>query len=223
MYYKGDVNTTKVVRPTHVVIGADEYFIQNSSKVIPNNGIVNFYIVYKLLPKNISTDNALKNCLFGAVDATRADNRVTDPDKFTYSGYRFGFDHTGIFTHPKGGIARNVIIFEADMSDSVHASNKAQNILVLGKAFIQKINNTTIYAEKMYSPNFSVEIKIFVLSLHYNGDILFVNGQKVTQFKAKNSVIKNNAGVITLGSLTRAYSSSTIGRFLSKNINDIKM
>ena len=77
----------------------------------------------------------------------------------------------------------------------------------------------------MYSPNFSVENKIFILSLHYNGDnsYLFVNGQKVTQFKAKNSVIKNNAGVITLGSLIRAYSSSTIGRFLSKNINDIKM
>ena len=44
----------------------------------------------------------------------------------------------------------------------------------------------------MYSPNFSVENKIFVLSLHYNGDssYLFVNGQKVAQFKAKDSVIK---------------------------------
>ena len=37
----------------------------------------------------------------------------------------------------------------------------------------------------MYSPNFSVENKIFVLSSHYNGDnsYLFVNGQKVTQLK----------------------------------------
>ena len=170
LYYKGGVITTKLIRPTHVVIGADEYFIQNSSKVIPNNGIVNFYIVYKLQPKNISTDNAFKNCLFGVVDATRADNRVTVPDKFTYSGYGIGFDHTGTFTHPKGGIARKVIIFGADMSDSVHASNKTQNILVSGKAFIQKINNTTTYAEKTYSPNFSVENKILVLSLHYNRD-----------------------------------------------------
>ena len=172
MYYKGGVNTTKLIRPTHVVIGADEYFIQNSSKVIPNNWIVNFYIVYKLLPKNISTDNALRNCLFSVVDATRADNRVTDPDKFTYSGYGIGFDHTGTFTHPKGGIARNVIIFGADMPGSVHASNKTQNILVLGKAFIQKINNTAISIQyyKIYSPNFSVESKIFVFSLHYNRD-----------------------------------------------------
>ena len=68
------------------------------------------------------------------------------------------------------------------MSGSVHATNKTQNILVLGNAFIQKINNTAIHAEKMYSSNFSVENKIFVLSLHYNGDnsYLFVNGQKIT-------------------------------------------
>ena len=154
LYYKGDVITTKLIRPTHVAIGADEYFIQNGSKVIPDNGIVDFYIVFKLLLKNFSTDNALKNCLFGVVDATRADSRVIDPDKFTYSGYGIGI------TYPKGNIARNLIIFGADMSGSVHASNKTQNILVLGKAFIQKINNTTIYAENINSPNFSVENKI---------------------------------------------------------------
>ena len=83
------------MRPTHVVIGADEYFIQNSSKAIPNNRVVNFYIACKLLPKN----DALKNCLFGVVDAARADNRVTDPDKFTYSGYGIGFDHTGTYQY----------------------------------------------------------------------------------------------------------------------------
>ena len=130
--------------------------------------------------------------MFGVVDATRADDRVTDPDKFIYSGYGIRFDHTGTFAHPKGGIATNVIIFEADMSGSVHASIKTQKILVLGKAFIQKINNTAIYAEKIYSPNFSAENKIFVLSLHYNGgsSYLFVNDQKVIQFKAKDSVIE---------------------------------
>ena len=120
--------------------------------------------------------------MFGAIKASRPNN-TTDPDKYIYSGYDIGFDHTRTFTHSEGNSARNVIIFGADMSRLVHASNKTQNILVLGKAFIQKIN------EKMYSSNFSVENKIFVLSLHYNGDnsYLFVNGQKVTQFKAKNS------------------------------------
>ena len=66
------------------------------------------------------------------------------------------------------------------MSRSKHAKNKTQSILVLDRGFIQKVNDTTIYAEKMYSPNFSKENKIFVLSLHYNGDnsYLFVNGKK---------------------------------------------
>ena len=68
------------------------------------------------------------------------------------------------------------------MSGSVHASNKTKDFLVLGRDLIQLIENTIIYAEKTYSPNFSAEKKIFVLSLHYNGDnsFLFVNGQKVT-------------------------------------------
>ena len=82
------------------------------------------------------------------------------------------------------------IIFGDDMSGSVHASNKTKGFLVLGRGLIQLIENSTIYAEKVYSPNFSAENKIFVLSLHYNGDnyFLFVNGQKVTQFKAKDNI-----------------------------------
>ena len=83
--------------------------------------------------------------MFGTI---KADKPNKDPEKNIYSGYGIGFDHTGEFTHPKGNLARNVIIFRADMSRSAHASNKTQNILVLGKAFIQQINNTIIYAEK---------------------------------------------------------------------------
>ena len=46
--------------------------------------------------------------------------------------------------------ARNVIIFGTDVSSSVHARNKTKNILVLGKDLVQGLDNTTIYAEKMY-------------------------------------------------------------------------
>ena len=42
------------------------------------------------------------------------------------------------------------------MRSSVHANNKTRSILVLGKDFIQGLDNTTIYAEKMYSTNFTV-------------------------------------------------------------------
>ena len=44
----------------------------------------------------------------------------------------------------------------------------------------------------MYSPNFTLDDKIFCLSLHHNSDNshLFVNGKKVCKFKAKNSELK---------------------------------
>ena len=44
-----------------------------------------------------------------------------------------------------------------------------RNILVLGKGFIQGLDNTTIYAEKFYSINFTKTNTKFCLSLHYNG------------------------------------------------------
>ena len=63
--------------------------------------------------------------------------------------------------------------------------------------------------KKMYSPNFSAENKTFCLSLHYNDDTsyLFVNGKKVTQFKAKDFEI--NAIPIGLGALSTTSNLST--------------
>ena len=101
-------------------------------------------------------------------------------DKYKYQGHGIGFDLSGIFSHPNGGDGKNVVIFGADMTNSKHANNKAKDILVLGHGPIQKIDDTTIYAEKIYSPNFTVANKTFYLCLHYNGDnsYLFVNGKK---------------------------------------------
>ena len=62
-----------------------------------------------------------------------------------------------------------VIILGADMSSSVHANNKTKNILFLGKDFTQGLNNTAIYAEKLYSINFTEKNKKLCLSLHFNG------------------------------------------------------
>ena len=59
----------------------------------------------------------------------------------------------GNFNHTTS--ARNVIIFGADMSFSKHANNKPHNIYVMGKDYIQKINDTAIYAEKMFYRNFT--------------------------------------------------------------------
>ena len=73
------------------------------------------------------------------------------------------------------------------MSFSNHANNKATYIYVMGKDYVQKINDTTIYAEKMYYRNFTDPGKKFVLSLHYNSNnsYLFVSGRQEFKFKAK--------------------------------------
>ena len=112
------------------------------------------------------------------------------------------------------------------MSGSVHASNKTKDFLVLGKGLIQMIEKTTIYTEKTYSPNFSVENKTFVLSLHYNGDnyFLFVNGQTFTQFKTNDSLFSGtNTKILTLGTLTKPHPSGANNRLSPKNIKDTKM
>ena len=52
----------------------------------------------------------------------------------------------GSITHTTNG--RNVLIFGVDMSFSVHATNKANNIYVMGDGLTQGIHDTTLYAEK---------------------------------------------------------------------------
>ena len=95
----------------------------------------------------------------GAVSLTKH----VDIDQYKYSGHGIGFDRKEEFSFGIG-FGRNCIIFGADMSSSVHANNKTKNILVLGKDFVQRLGNTTIYAEKLYSINFTENNKRFCLS-----------------------------------------------------------
>ena len=117
-----------------------------------------------------------------------------DANKYHYKGYGIFFDESEQFSHTitEGGrahttLARIVIIFGADMGFSKHANNKRNNIYVMGKDYVQRTNDTTIYAEKMYYRNFTYLGKKFMLRLHYNGDdsYLFVNGRQELKFKAK--------------------------------------
>ena len=101
---------------------------------------------------------------------------------------RSQFGHTiteGGFTHTKNG--RNVLIFRADMSFSVHATNRTNNIYLLVEGLTQGVHDTAPYVESNYYRNFTDPGKKFVLSLHYNGDdsYLFVNGRQKLKFKAK--------------------------------------
>ena len=138
--------------------------------------IVNIYIVHRLTSTGNGGSYTLENSLFGAINLTKN----SDTDKYKYSGYGLGFDSKGSYTHLDGGYGRNVIIFGASLGSSVHANNRANSVLVLGRDFIQGINGTTMYAEKMYLPNFTADNKIFCLSIHCNSNscYLFVKGKK---------------------------------------------
>ena len=190
----------------HVFSG--NYF-QQDIKAIPNN-VINIYCVYELDPIDFSRNNefTIQNALFGAIEITKNANA----SKYKYKGYGICFDESESFSHVrKEGnfnhttLARNGIIFGVDMSFSKHVNNKANNIYVMGKDYIQKINDTTIYAEKMFYRNFMDPGKKFILSLHYNGDdsYLFVNGTEELKFKTKtNQIINKN---LCLGNLSRDW------------------
>ena len=142
--------------------------------------VVNIYIVYETTPDTKTSNITLENCLFGEIKITKN----SDVDKYKYSGYGIGFDSRGSFSHPSRRNDTNVIIFGANLSSSVHANNKVNNVLVLGKALAQGTNGTTIYAEKMYSTNFTVNNRKFCLSLHFNGNssYLFLSGKEIHKF-----------------------------------------
>ena len=139
--------------------------------------------------------------MFGVVSLTKN----ADIDQYKYSRYGIGFDRKGQFSF-SNGFGRNVIILGTDMSTSVHATNKTQNVLILGKDFTQGLANTTMYAEKLYSINFTKTNTKFCLSLHYNGanSYLFVNVTEIIKFKAKDSEIVANP--LCLGNISDNFS-----------------
>ena len=84
--------------------------------------VINLYISYKLSPqlRNLNTDFILNNCLFGSVKLTKN----ADLNKYKYSGYGIGLNCCSEFSFTDGDFGKNVIIFGADMSSSVHIDNK---------------------------------------------------------------------------------------------------
>ena len=157
-----------------------------------NNGkTVNIYNVYEIT-KNESISSSytvLENCLFDEIGLIKN----STIEKYKFNGYGIGFDGKGNFSRPSGGFGQKLLTFGVDKSSSVHANNKKTSIFVLDELIIQ-IANTKLYAEKMYSLNFTKNNKKFCLSLHYNGanSYLFVNGTEIIKFKAEVSEIVAN-------------------------------
>ena len=126
------------------------------------------YCVYKLQPVTASRNDTftIQNALFDAMEIIKN----ADTSKYAYKGYGICFDERGTFSIGNINNGRNMLIFGVDESSLVHANNKANNIYVMGDLFVHGINDTTLYAEKVYSQNFTQPSKKFVLTLHYNGD-----------------------------------------------------
>ena len=128
----------------------------------------------------------INSCLFGSVKLTKN----ADLDKYMYSSYGIGFDSCSEFWFADGSYGKNVIIFGADMSSSVHIDNKEKDILIFGEGPTHGLDNTTLKAEAKYSINFTQSRKWFVLSLQYNGSnsFLFVNYYKNILVQSKRTI-----------------------------------
>ena len=175
----------------HVYLSGN-HFQQNVANIPNNKNAINNCCVYKLDPIASSRDITftIQNALFGAMQITKN----ADTSKYDYKGYGICFDERSEFGHTvtEGGFshttdARNVLIFAADMSFSVHKTNRANHIYVMGTGLTQGIHDTTIYAEKNFYRNFTDPGKKFMLSLYYNGDdsYLVVNCGQELKFKCK--------------------------------------
>ena len=189
------------------------HFQQNKVIISNNDNVINIYCVYRLDPivSNRDYTFTIQNALFGASQITKN----ADTSKYNYKGYGICFDEGSDFSHAitEGGFAhtadaRNVLIFGADMGSSIHATNRANHIYVMGELFVQGINGTTIYAEKNFYRNFTDPRKIFLFSLHYNGDdsYLFVNGRQELKFKAKTDQLVKEK--LCIGNLSDQWTTS---------------
>ena len=141
----------------------------NSDHVI-NKNVVNIYIVYKLDPLASTRDKSftIQNALFGAMQITK---NAIDNDKNSYKRYGICFDERSQFGHTitEGGRthstdARNVLIFGADMSSTVHATNRANHIYLIGTGkVLMKVLMIQRYMQKR---TFTETLQILVKNLY---------------------------------------------------------
>ena len=197
----------------HVHLSGNHF--QQNKVITPNNdNVINIYCVYKLDPIASSRDTSftIQDALFGAMQITK---NATDNSKSNYKGYGICFDEGSQFgdTMTEGGRthitnSRNVLIFGADMSFSIHRTNRVNHIYVMGDELTQGIQDTTLYVEKKYFRNFTEPNVKFVLSLHYVGDdsYLFVNGRQELKFKCKTDQLVKEK--LCIGNLSDQWTAS---------------
>ena len=185
------------------------HFQQNKVIIPNNNNVINIYCVYEIQPISSTRSDTftLQNAIFGAMQITKN----ADTSKYKYKGYGICFDEGGLFSIGNINNGKNVLIFGVHEDSVFHANNKVNNTFVMGDVFVQGINDTTLYAEKMYSQNFtqpSLYSKKFILSLHCNGNdsYFFVNGKQELKFKAKTGHLVKEK--LCIGNLSDKWTTS---------------
>ena len=122
-----------------------------------NEKITNNCTVHELSSNLNHNGNVnLETCLFVAVTLTKN----ADINKYKCSEYSIGFDRHEMFLFPSRGFGQRVIIFGVNMSSFVHVESKIKDILIFGETPTKGLNDTTLFAEKNYSINFTVNCKI---------------------------------------------------------------
>ena len=99
--------------------------------------IANIYNVYEISKNyDISSYLTLENCFFGAVSLTKNANidniNILDMVLVLI---------VSIFSHPNGGIGRNIIIFGVFMSSSTKIDSRKKDVLNLGKGPTQRLEH----------------------------------------------------------------------------------
>ena len=216
----GDLPVLKNDGRMHVYLNGNNF--QQNKVIISNNNnnVINIYCVYQIEPISSSRDDifTVQNALFGAMQITKN----ADTSKYKYKGYGICFDEGGLFSIENINDGRDVIIFGVHENSVLHSNNKANNMFIMGDGFAQGINDTTLYAEKMYCRNFTQPSTKCVLSFHYNRDdsYLLVNGKQESKFKAKTeSLVKEK---LCIGNLSDQWTTSESAKTgLYGNIYDI--
>ena len=96
------------------------------------------------------------------------------------------------------------------MSSSTKIDNKGKDILILRKDPTRGLGEHSLFAEKMYSINFTKVNTKFWLSFHYNraNSYLFVNGTEIHKFTVKDSeIVPSN---LCLGNISKDFSASNM-------------
>ena len=103
-----------------------------------------------------------------------------------------------------------MLIYGADMTSSIHVSNKTDSFYCIGKNETQGLQNgKTIYAEHDYVKTNGSEMKrLHVLSICYNGDnsYIILNGAQQDKFKVMSELKLNNPLVV--GNVTADFTST---------------